>query len=497
MNNTEQNGVTGTLRSVAKHSAVYTAADLMRKGIGFFMVPLYTHYLTPADYGLMEVLSLILDIVGMLIGIRILSAETRYYHLYEDYEEKREVYTTTLVFAGCVSVVAVGALFTCKSLLARLVLGSESYAPHIFIIILCFGIQNIYLVAENDLIVRKKSFFYSILSIGLMVCALSLNILLLSVFHLGVWAILWSMLITKTINLAVVPATLRGDRIRFNAAKLKRMIRFGLPLVPASLAMFAMNYSDRFILQKYGSLTDVGIYSLGYKFGMMISVLIGAPFQRAWSTHSFEIAKQADAASIYARVFTYFTSLLMMAALGISVFIEDAIGLIAPESYAGAAGVVPIIVLAYVFMGLANYVALGIMLSFRTQSMAYIQVPIAGLNIVLNIALIKLYGIMGASITALLTYGLMLVFTFWVSQRLYPIAYEYRRLAILFGTALVLYFVSRTVSGPWIWQALFHSATVLSLPFILRFLHFFTRDEIATARTYLQKISPWFPRLAA
>jgi O-antigen/teichoic acid export membrane protein len=494
-NNMESNISTESIRSIAKHSAIYSVADLLKKGVGFFMIPLYTHYLSPADYGLLEILTLILEIIAIIIGARLLSAKTRFYHFYKSQSDKRELYSTALLFVIAINIIVVAALSTSASKLSKLLLGGESYAPHLLIIIMCFGIQSIYLVGENDLIIRKKSFFYSILSLGLMILGLSLNILFLSKYHMGVWAILWSMLIVKCINLfAVIPYTLRGSNLCFSIEKLKRMLRYGLPLVPASLAMFAIHFGDRFILQKYCSLSDVGIYSLGYKFGMIISLLIADPFQRSWSTHSFEIAEHPDAKATYARIFTYYSFLLILTALAIVIFINDLIGVVVPDTYANAAQLVPIIILAYVFMALANFVMLGLMITFKTQRVAYFQIPLAVLNIGLNIVLIKPLGSLGAALATAITFGLMLIISFWMSQRAYPISYEYTRLAFLAGTAIALYSISKLFSGSWLFQLGLHCTIVAAFPISLYALKFFNRDEIRFARSLFRHYVPWIPK---
>ncbi len=487
----EPQAVNSSIRTVAKHSALYTTAELLKKAIGFIMIPLYTHYLAPADYGVIEILNLILEVLAIIVGARIISAQTRYYHIYEDHREKREVYTTALVFAMLLSALSIATLWGETAGLSRLTLGNGSYAAHYRLVIACFAIQNIFLVGENDLIIRKRSLFFSGLSIILMILSLSLNVLFLAVFHLGVWAILWSIFITKAVNLVVVPATLRGDKIRFSSKKLGQMLRYGLPLVPASLAMFVIHFSDRFFLQRYCSLTDVGIYSLAYKFGMIISVILSTPFQRAWGTHSFEIERRPESSVVHARIFTYFACILAFLGLCISVFIEDAIALLAPPSYAGAASIVPLIVLSYVLMGLGGMAALGIMLSCRTQYMTYIQVPAAAINIALNFALIRPYGIMGAALATLLTFGIMFVATFWVSQRIYPIPYEYRRLAILTGVALALFAVGKLPSGPSLWSIFLHSAVLAAFPASLIVFRFFAPHELAVARQSFNRLIQW------
>ena len=488
--------VMGNVRIVAKHSAIYSTAEILKKGIGFVMIPLYTHYLTTADYGVIEVLNLILEVLGMLVGAHIASAQTRYYHQYSVHEEKREVFTTALLGVSASSIISVIVLWVSSSWLASTALGSQSYAPHCRIVILCIGIQSVFLIAENDLIIRKKSLFYSGLVIFLMVLSLSLNILFLSVYHLGVWAILWSILITKAVNLTVVPICLHGDRIQFSWNKLWPMVRYAAPLLPASLAMFFLHFGDRFFLQRFCSLSEVGIYSLGYKFGMMISVLITSPFQRVWNTHCFEIERQPGAKLVYARIFTYLAFLLAFAGLAICAFIRDVIRIMAPPEYSAAASIVPMIVMGYTLLGLNNAASLGIMIRNKTKYIALIQLPVVALNAMLNYLLIPSYSIWGAALATLISFGVMFFVTITISQNIYPIAYEYRRLALLIGSTFVLAMVARLDSGSGLWRLLFHTATVIALPLFLYAFRFFTKDELDSAREYLRRIGLRFQKIA-
>jgi O-antigen/teichoic acid export membrane protein len=230
---------------------------------------------------------------------------------------------------------------------------------------------------------------------------------------------------------------------------------------------------------------------------MIISILITTPFQRVWGTHSFEIEKQPNAKLVYARVFTYLALLLAFASLAIGIFIKDVIGVIAPPAYAAAASIVPLVLLGYAFLGLNNAAAIGIMIRNKTKYIAFIQIPVVALNAILNLLLIPYYNIRGAALATMISFGVMLFITLTVSQKLYPIAYEYRRLAMVIGATIVLFMLAKLVSGPWHLLLLYHGILLAALPLCLYALKFFTREEMDGFRTYMEKICPSLRKSAA
>ncbi len=477
------------LKTLIKHSSIYGVAEFLRKGIGFIMIPIYTRFLTPSDYGLLELLDLTLNIMAILLGLGIGSAVIRYYHNFDDIKDKQEVFTTALTFAFILSLMLLGVLELFSTSISDLVSGGRQYSKYFQIIFVCLVIQNVYLVPEDYLVAQKKSVVYSSLSIGVLVSSLSLNILFLIVFKMGVLGILISMLITKALNMLVVSAiTVRDTRYSFSPTKLKEIVRFGVPLMPAAMGMFIIHFSDRFFIQKFCSLHDVGIYSLGYKFGMILSILVSAPIFRAWNSQRFEIARTNDAKEVFSKTFTYFSAIVIFAGLGISIFIKEVIFLIATSEYHGAAALVPLIVLSYIFYGVANFFTLGIMVTNRTRYLAYIQCTTAGVNILLNLLLISRYGVMGAALSTALSFLLLSVLTFLGSQKVYPVPFEYGRVSILFLLAGLIFGLSRLIDASLVISLIIKSLLIVAFLLTLIIGGFFSEDEVTRGKALLRGI---------
>lgn len=244
------------------------------------------------------------------------------------------------------------------------------------------------------------------------------------------------------------------------------------------MGMFVIHFSDRFFIQQFCNLHDVGIYSLGYKLGMILSIIVSAPIFRIWDAQRFEIAKTNEAQKVFKRIFTYYFSIVVFSGLGISVFIDEIISIMAASEYQGAANVVPIIVLSYIFFGTGHFFNLGIMVTNRTKYVAYIQCSVAGVNILFNLLLISRYGVMGAAVATALSFLLLCALTFVVSQRLYPIAFEYGRAFIVFSLALLIFGLSRLIDASLLISLGIKSLLIIAFPLVLIIGKFFYKEEM-------------------
>lgn len=477
------------LKSLIKHSSVYGSANLLQKGIGFVMIPVYTHYLSPADYGLLELMELTINVLTTLMGMGLGQAIIRFYHSYENPQDRMEVFTTSLVFILLLCPVSVIVLEVFAKPIAGIALGNPDYYRYLQIMFIAMGLQTVAFVPESFLLAKKESILFSAISIGTLISYLSFNILFLVVFKMGILGILVSIAITKVLNTSSLLLVTSRLKLAFSFKKLRGMVGFGIPLVPATIGMFIMHFSDRFFVQKYCNLSDLGLYSLGYKFGMILGVIVSAPILRIWDTQRFEIAKTKEAKQVFGRMFTYYSLVVVFAGLGISVFIREIISIMAAAEYRGAVVVTPLIVLSYIFYGISNFLLLGITITNKTKYIAYIQLSAAAVNILLNMYLISSYGVMGAAVSTVLSFFWLSMFSFLVSQKLYPVPFEYGRVSILFLLALLIFGLSQLVDASLLMSLGIKSLLMIAFPVTLILGRFFYEDEMARGRAVLGGIS--------
>jgi O-antigen/teichoic acid export membrane protein len=219
---------------------------------------------------------------------------------------------------------------------------------------------------------------------------------------------------------------------------------------------------------------------------MILSILISEPFFRTWNTLRFEVAKRNDAKPTFGKMLTYFSAIALFSGLGISVFINEAMYIMAPKEYQGATGVVALVVLSYVFYGIAHYFNLGIMLTYQTRYAAYIQMVVAGLNLLFNWFFIRHYGVIGAAIATVLSFLCLAILTLIISQRLYAVPFEYGRIATLFIVTAIAYALSQMIHAPFAWTICLKIAVMLIFPLLLFAGRFFTKQELDKAEELIK-----------
>jgi O-antigen/teichoic acid export membrane protein len=251
-----------------------------------------------------------------------------------------------------------------------------------------------------------------------------------------------------------------------------------LPFIPSGIGLFAMNFADRFFLQRFTGLSEVGIYSLGYKFGMILNPLITSPYQTIFRPKMFELSKRDDAKEINSLLFTYFMFIEVFAGLGIAVLIKDALIFISDPAYHSAYTVVPFVVLSYIFNAAYIHAQVGLLITKTTKYVAYIVATSALSNLALNFLLIRHIGMWGAVIATVFSFGLMYGLTLFLSRKVYHVSYQWFRVAKIFALAGAMYWVSLKISfDSATLSLLLKTAFVLTFPLWLFVLRFYTPKE--------------------
>lgn len=433
------------LQKLVTSSGIYFLASAGQQAVGFLLLPLYTNVLAPADYGVLEILNTTGLIIMMALSLGLPSAIMKCYHRDCGSEaDRRSVLATSLAIQLPFLVVGCVLLFVFAAPLTHIMLGPAHPARLVRLLAVW-----VFLNALSGMILalfrsREEAFLLGTLTLGMFVLLMFLNVYFVWSLRLGVQGVLMGNCISTSVAIAVALILLRRRAdLRVSPALVRPLLGFGLLIVPVALAGWIMGMADRYFLKFYGQLAAVGVYSLGYKLGMVLDVLIVSPFQLAWPPFSFAISEKPGHREVYARALTYLTLVASAAVLAISMLAPVALRLATHPDYFGAASVVPLIALAYAFNGLHYCVSPGIHLRHQTRWLPVLVATAAALNVVLCVVLIPRIGMMGAAWATTASFALLAAATFAVSQTLYPIAYEYGRLARVVGAAVAIYVLSR------------------------------------------------------
>ena len=436
------------LKKTIGHSGIYTLGIVLNRIISIAMLPIYTRYLTPADYGVLEMLEITVDVVSIVAGLGILNGLTKYYYRLESEEERNKLVSTLFVLvivfylAGCL----VGG--TCSQLLSKIVFKGEQHSNLIAISFLNLFLQILFHANMSYLQTQKRSLsfiVFSSLNVGL---KLGLNILFVIYLRMGVIGVLYSALISFIVLDGVMTfRTFSRVGFHFSRKISKELIKFGYPFVLSGLCAFVTTYSDRFFLNHYTDLSSVGIYSLGYKFGFLLMMFPVQPMMGIWMVQRFEIVKQEGYEQLFNKFLSWFVIVTLTVALTISLFIRDVLQVMSAPAFLEAYKIVPIILLAYFFQACTDYFDFGIYHSGKTKHMAYGTFTAAIVVIAFNFLLIPKFGIYGAAWATLIGFIARLIYYYQASQMLHKIEFQFRKPLITLSLAVMVFMANIVITG--------------------------------------------------
>ena len=426
-----------------KHSGIYGIGVALSKSVGFFMIPVYTRYLVPRDYGILELLDVVLFASTTFAAMGVFGAIFRFYAAYESEDDKKEVIGTALIFTVGTSILISLGLVYWAPIIADIYLGDASLAQCVRIVGCTFFFTNMSEVPMAYWRAQGRTVLFVSLGLGRTIMAALNLVVFLVILKMGILGALYANLLTNSIwGLALCGVVLASIPWRIKRDKLEKMLNYGIPTVAWSVGGFILTFSDRIFLRYYASLSEVGVYALGYKMARIVPIVITGPFNMAWQWQQFELAKRENARQIIARVGSYLLMAATMVCLGISVLAKDILRIMVPASYWGAAAVVPLIAASYLLFNLQLVVISGIYIQRVTSRLAVVAAATAGLNLALNYLLIPQFHIMGAAVATWLSYAGQLALSFVAAQSCYHVPYQYKRNAIILGSATFIYFVS-------------------------------------------------------
>lgn len=486
------------LKKLSKHYAIYALGGILSKAIGFIMIPIYTRFISPAEYGIVGILNLVVWIVSLIVGMNIVAGVMRFYYLYKNDRERNSVVSTSIFFVILVSLPIVLSLIYFSNTLAQVFFKNINYSLYFKIIFAALFFEMLLPIPFACLRIKNKSFSFLQFSLLRFFIGLSLNIVLIVFLKWGILGIFYSQLVTALIMSPILLyITFKEFGFAISLEPIKKILSYSLPLIPAGLAMIVLNLGDRYILKQFVSLEQVGFYTLGYKIVMVLGFLVGTPFRYVWQPYRFSIAENKNAPGIYSKVFTYFTLFIGFIGLSLAVLAKDIVKIIATPTYFGAARVIPVVTLGYIFYQLYYLLNIGIFLKKKTKWVPFIVSAAAGLNVVMNLLLIPKVGIMAAAYSTLASFTFLAVAGYFVSQRFYKISYEFTRVVKIIFVGIGLYFVSQAIGIEGLLRGIFVKLIIIfSFPFILYLLGFYAQGERVRISQLLKNLKSKFSAIS-
>lgn len=405
---------------------VYGIGAVGRRVAGLLLVPIYTRYLTPEDYGVLNLVGAFARVVAAIVGLGISTSVLRFYLRETEDGAKREILGACLGLLGLM--VVPGILLSAGS---RPIAGILLDDPGLWLL-LVLSLVSSYgdLFSKIPLApvrARQQSGLFVTISSIFWISTIGLSIFFVVVLRLGVLGVLAAQAIVDGVGAIVLLVLLLREGIaRPRSGLVASILRFGLPLVPAALSEFALNLADRYILKLYRPMAEVGIYSIGYRLAEGVS-LASSAFALAWVPFAFGEANAPDGRRRIASVGTTWFGVILLASVGLSAFAPEAVWILTPPSYHAAAAVVPPILIGLGLSSVYQIATIGFHLANRTGPIAILTGIAAAMNIGLNFLWVPAYGVMGAAWATAAAYAFQFGATFAIGQRVFHLPIPFAR----------------------------------------------------------------------
>jgi O-antigen/teichoic acid export membrane protein len=430
------------VKVLVKDSSIYGLSKLLSKLIGFFLIPLYTTYLSPDDYGTLTIIGLSATSLGILMTFALDSATYRHVGLAIEDEEQSSYMMSAQVLSFVLILVTSTLIFIFRKSIAEMLLESTSTNIYIVIGIGIAFFSSISSIPRAFLRIKRAVKLIALASLINVMGSIITTIVLLVVFEMGVLgAILGNLagnLLSSLVILSKVPL-FKGNMI--SIVKYKNLLLYSVPVLPAQIFAFAMPVYSQFAVKEHLSISALGIYAVGLKFTLPLSVVLGM-FQQAYAPYKYEILKtDNDPKSTFSKMMSLYVIGVCGIFLIISMYGGDVLKLMTQEKFHSASKLI--------FYLLLIPLSSGIYFMFST-GLEFVKSPVfrpitSGLGflsvVITSEYLIGEFGMKGAAISISIGWIVMALGNFIYAQFHYPIKYNWILIFLMISTTLFFGFI--------------------------------------------------------
>jgi len=431
-------GLGSQIGRLAKHSAIYGLGGLVSRVLAVLLLPLYTRYLTPADYGAVETLVALTAVLVTILRLGISSAFFRFYFDSKEPAHRLRVVRTSFWFTMAMATAGLVAGLVLAEPISQALFATGDRAMLVRAAFVLLWAQMNYEQLTALFRVEERSVQFVFASLANVLITVAATVAFVVALEWGATGVVVGNF-TGTLCVYAVLLAYRREQLGLvlDRPLLREMNRFGMPLVPSALALWALNFSDRFFLVKLDGADEVGLYSIGVRIASAMVLLLTA-FRTAWPAFAYSIEDEGEARRTYGFVLTYLSYVACWLALALGLLSPWLVRLLTtPDFYEASRVVAPLAFAAAAFGGYI-VISIGVGRARRTQFNWVVTGAAAALNVALNLILIPRYGMMGAAVATVAAYSAMFLGMAWWSQRVYPVPYQWRRVATLGAVAVGL-----------------------------------------------------------
>ncbi len=460
------------------HTGIYTLGMILRNAVSIIMLPIYTRFLTPEDYGVLELLSMVTDFVGIILCNRIGDAIFRYYSEAKTISDKNTVISSSYVLAAGLNTLGFIIIFLLSDQIALHVFGDIETSRLIVLFAITFILEAVVIIPLIYIRAEQRPWLFLGASVFKLMLQVSLNVYFVVILKMHVEGVIYGSIITSVI-MAVILSSYLFYKIELNVSFIivKSIIVFSLPMAVSTLGSFYLTFGDRYFLRLYSDLAEVGIYTLGYKFGFILTMLAWEPFSRVWDIEKYNVYKLKNAIEEYQKIFLIYNIFLISVALAIALFVEDLLRVMSDPNFWPAHEIVPIILMAYIIWVWTKFCDFGILIKEKTKQFAYAELLAVVAITVGYTLLIPLFGRMGAAYATLFGFISRFIWIYVSANKLYDMKLPWLKVSLIVVAALLIYSLTHLSPANIIPSVLYRGILLILFCGIIFILPLYTRSE--------------------
>lgn len=481
------------IKKSLKDSLIYGLGNISVKLVGLVLIPIYTDtkYISIDDFGVLGVIEVTASVLVAVLGLALYQAFFRWYWDQEFSEKQKSIFFTVLSFLTLFSLLVIFALFPVTDQISAILFsGKTGYSTLLRLMLISVGIQVISQVPLTLMKLQEKPLLFSITNLVKLAFTLLITIYLVVYKAKGLEGIYAGQIVGGALSMVVLFRYLiENIQLRFERKILNAMLLYSAPLTLGSVSSMLLSVFDRYSLNYLSTLTNVAVYSLGYKIANSIKMIVITSVQSAISPLIFKKINDKDNQFFYSKIMTYFSLGVMIVILGLSLFGLEIVKVFTSDPvYWESYLIIPIISMGIFFGMLKDVSVIGLQIMKKTRIIGTIIFFVALLNLGLNIILIPKFHIYGASAATLFSQIIFFLIMYRKAQKIYFIPYETLKILklILFGSLVII--IGLLISDIFIfWRILIKFFLLVSFPFFLYLLGYYDENEIKSITNFWQK----------
>lgn len=426
---------------IIKDSVIYGISNVANKIVSVVLLPVITRFLSIAEVGifaLLEMLELTLyNIFNMGMGNAI------YKNFKENSDDNSKIIASAFWFR-----IILNAIFTCILLIIAGGILEFLDIDNKYLPLINLTILNVFLLVISNFFLPiwryyNNRYIFSLVSFIRLLGTISISIYLIIIKDLGLWGILYAKIgVNAVISIATIIFVLKNYFNNLSFDLFIKLQKYGIHFILLSLITPVLNTSNRIFINDFLNLSDVAIFSISVKIGMITNMLIVTPMQLAWQPLMYKIGRARENNSYYTDFSHYYTLLGAFVVICLSVFSPLLIKLFATDAYISSIKFIPFIAIAFMVEGYRHFFLSGIALKDKIGILSLISISIIITNLLLNYYLIRVYGVWGAVASLIGSYTLLAAMIYYYSKKDFPIFWALWRKSSILSIMLILIIIN-------------------------------------------------------